>query len=439
MRRGGGLYGNFVSSNDEVSKPYRGAEIPPPSSLSSSAAKRPNGGHQTPGISKHGYSTISSISSKAQVHADPGEIGPKRAKTEEEYFDEDNDDDPAPSKAPDSAQQGSDSDEDPLDAFMANLEKDAEAQASGSGAKGSASSTGASTSSKAQPKGVRGDIDDMDDEESYYKWLEENPNAGRPGEEDEVEIEYDADGNPIVPPKPKYIDPLPPLDHSKIEYEPFDKDFYKEHIDIQGLSPVQIIDLRNKLGVRVAGAQAPKPVSSFGHFNLDEPLMKAIRKAEFSQPTPIQAQAIPALLSGRDCIGVAKTGSGKTVAFLWPMLTHIAKQRPLLKGDGPVGLILVPTRELALQIYSEAKKFGKVYNFKVVCAYGGGSKWEQSKAFETGAEIAIATPGRMIDMIKMKVTNLERVTYLVLDEADRMFDMGFEPQVGVNNAFLYII
>ena len=104
-------------------------------------------------------------------------------------------------------------------------------------------------------------------------------------------------------------------------------------------------------------------------------------------------------------------------------------QPRLAKGDGPIGLILVPTRELAMQIYSEAKKFGKVYDLNVVCAYGGGNKWEQSKTFEAGAEIAIATPGRMIDMIKMKVTNLQRVTYLVLDEADRMFDMGFEPQV----------
>ena len=111
------------------------------------------------------------------------------------------------------------------------------------------------------------------------------------------------------------------------------------------------------------------------------------------------------------------------------MLVHIMAQPRLLKGDGPIGLILVPTRELAMQIYNEAKKFGKVYDLQVVCAYGGGSKWEQSKGFEAGAEIAIATPGRMIDMIKMKVTNLQRVTYLVLDEADRMFDMGFEPQV----------
>ena len=98
--------------------------------------------------------------------------------------------------------------------------------------------------------------------------------------------------------------------------------------------------------------------------------------------TAHQAQGVPALLSGRDVIGIAKTGSGKTAAFLWPMLVHIMDQRQLLKGEGPIGLVLVPTRELALQIYAEAKKFGKVYDIGVVCAYGGGSKWEQSKAFE---------------------------------------------------------
>lgn len=100
-------------------------------------------------------------------------------------------------------------------------------------------------------------------------------------------------------------------------------------------------------------------------------------------------------------------------------------------GEGPIGLILCPTRELALQIYTEAKKFGKVFNISVCCCYGGGSKWEQSKALEEGAEIVVATPGRMIDMVKMQATNLARVTYLVLDEADRMFDMGFEVQVKV--------
>lgn len=169
----------------------------------------------------------------------------------------------------------------------------------------------------------------------------------------------------------------------------------------------------------------PHPVSSFGHLSFDESLLKYIIKSEYTSPTPIQAQAVPAALAGRDLIGIAKTGSGKTAAFIWPMLVHIMDQRELKPGDGPIGLILAPTRELSQQIYNEARRFGKVYNIQVVCAYGGGSKWEQSKALEAGAEIVVATPGRMIDLVKIKATNLQRVTFLVLDEADRMFNMGF--------------
>lgn len=98
-------------------------------------------------------------------------------------------------------------------------------------------------------------------------------------------------------------------------------------------------------------------------------------------------------------------------------------QAPLQPGDGIIGLILAPTRELSIQIYNEAKKFSKAYNIEVVCCYGGGNKYEQSKALAAGAEICVATPGRMIDMIKMKATNLLRCSYLVLDEADKMFNM----------------
>ena len=279
-------------------------------------------------------------------------------------------------------------------------------------------------------KGIRDDIDQEDDEESYYRWLEENPTAGtNRDDEDGPAIDYDADGNPIIPDKDKHIDPLPQIDHSEIKYHKFEKNFYEEHNDISSLSNIQAIDLMHKLNMKVSGPSPPRPVTSFAHFGFDEQLMKSIRKSEFSQPTSIQAMGIPGLLSGRDVIGIAQTGSGKTAAFLWPMLVHIMDQPELRKGEGPIALILVPTRELAQQIYSETKKYGKVYNITSVCAYGGGNKYEQGKSFEAGAEIAIATPGRMIDMIKMKMTNLERVTYMVLDEADRMFDMGFEPQV----------
>ena len=104
------------------------------------------------------------------------------------------------------------------------------------------------------------------------------------------------------------------------------------------------------------------------------------------------SQAIPAALSGRDLIGIAKTGSGKTAAFIWPLIVHIMDQPALKPGDGPIGVILAPTRELSQQIYTEAKRFAKPYGIHVVCTYGGGSKYEQSKDLEQGAEIIVATP-----------------------------------------------
>lgn len=339
-------------------------------------------------------------------------------------------------------EQPSDDEEDPLDAFMAELNKSEQSikNKKETNTKSKNSTTNDNSTKKSQSaKGVRQDIEDEDVEESYYKYMESNPNAGLGtfiGDSDEEnanadndsKIEYDDDGNPILPSK-KLINPLPMVYHSEIDYPPFEKNFYQEHEDIRKLSNNECNELRKKLGIRVSGPSPPKPCSSFAHFGFDEALMKVIRKMEFTQPTPIQAQAIPAALSGRDVMGIAKTGSGKTAAYLWPLLAHILDQPALKPKDGPIGLILAPTRELSQQIYQEAKKFAKVYNIHVLCAYGGGNKYEQSKDLEQGADIVVATPGRMIDFVKMKATNLLRVTYLVLDEADRMFDMGFEPQV----------
>ncbi|PSN30406.1 ATP-dependent RNA helicase DDX42 [Blattella germanica] len=364
----------------------RASQLPPPPSSA---------------ISKHGYSTMSAISQNA-LAASYG-LPRKRSKTEEEPQQQGN--------------QSSDSEEDPLDAFMAGIERQVQKE------------TDKLQEKEEKKKGIRDDIEEEDVEESYYRYMEENPLAGVQNDDSDQEIEYDEDGNPIAPKKNKEIDPLPPIDHSEINYVDFEKNFYSVHDEITSLTQNQVEELRQKLGIKVTGALPPHPVSSFAHFGFDEQLMKAIRKSEYTQPTPIQAQAVPAALNGRDMIGIAKTGSGKTAAFIWPMLVHIMDQKELQPGDGPIGLILAPTRELSQQIYMEAKKFGKAYNIQVVCCYGGGSKWEQSKALEGGAEIVVATPGRMIDLIKMKATNLQRVTFLVLDEADRMFDMGFEPQV----------
>lgn len=167
------------------------------------------------------------------------------------------------------------------------------------------------STSTAQPAsgGIRNDLEEEDHEESYYRYMEENPNAGlAPVDDDNPDIEYDEDGNPIPPDKKKIIDPLPPIDHSQIEYKPFLKDFYREHPEIEALTNQRVNELRKALGITVTGSNAPKPVSSFGHLNFDEKLIKAIIRAEYTTPTPIQAQGVPCALMGRDVLGIAQTG-----------------------------------------------------------------------------------------------------------------------------------
>ncbi|NXP64348.1 DDX42 helicase, partial [Chloropsis cyanopogon] len=367
-------------------------------------------------------------------------IGSKRANFDEEnaYFEDEEEDSSnvelpyIPAENSPTRQQfhsksaDSDSDDDPLEAFMAEVE--ARASSGNDQAARDMKRLEDKDKEKKNVKGIRDDIEEEDDQEAYFRYMAENPTAGVVQEEEEDNLEYDSDGNPIAPSK-KIIDPLPPIDHSEIEYPPFEKNFYDEHEEITSLTPQQVVELRHKLNLRVSGAAPPRPGSSFAHFGFDEQLMHQIRKSEYTQPTPIQCQGVPVALSGRDMIGIAKTGSGKTAAFIWPMLIHIMDQKELEPGDGPIAVIVCPTRELCQQIHSECKRFGKAYNLRSVAVYGGGSMWEQAKALQEGAEIVVCTPGRLIDHVKKKATNLQRVTYLVFDEADRMFDMGFEYQV----------
>ncbi|KAF4804482.1 ATP-dependent RNA helicase DDX42 [Turdus rufiventris] len=363
-------------------------------------------------------------------------IGSKRANFDEEnaYFEDEEEDSSnvelpyIPAENSPTRQQfhsksaDSDSDDDPLEAFMAEVE--ARASSGDDQAARDMKRLEDKDKEKKNVKGIRDDIEEEDDQEAYFRYMAENPTAGVVQEEEEDTLEYDSDGNPIAPSK-KIIDPLPPIDHSEIEYPPFEKNFYDEHEEITSLTPQQVVELRHKLNLRVSGAAPPRPGSSFAHFGFDEQLMHQIRKSEYTQPTPIQCQGVPVALSGRDMIGIAKTGSGKTAAFIWPMLIHIMDQKELEPGDGPIAVIVCPTRELCQQIHSECKRFGKAYNLRSVAVYGGGSMWEQAKALQEGAEIVVCTPGRLIDHVKKKATNLQRVTYLVFDEADRMFDMGF--------------
>ena len=226
---------------------------------------------------------------------------------------------------------------------------------------------------------------------------------------------------------------IPAVNHAKMNYEPFRKSFYSEPIELAEMSEGEVADMRLELeGIKVRGVDVPKPIAKWAQCGLGVQTLDVIHKLGFEKPTAIQSQALPAIMSGRDVIGVAKTGSGKTVAFLLPMFRHIKDQRPLDPMDGPIGLVLTPTRELATQIFRECKPYLKALNIRAVCAYGGAPIKDQIADLKRGAEIIVCTPGRMIDLLAAnsgRVTNLKRVTYLVMDEADRMFDMGFEPQV----------
>lgn len=128
-------------------------------------------------------------------------------------------------------------------------------------------------------------------------------------------------------------------------------------------------------------------------------------------------------------VGIAETGSGKTLAFMLPAIVHVHNQDIVQPGDGPIVLVLAPTRELAMQIDAQCKKFAAPCKIKSLAIFGGVPKYEQKWSLQRGVEILIATPGRLIDFLEMGVLKLNRITYLVLDEADRMLDMGFEKNI----------
>eukprot|EP01084_Bolivina_argentea_P305758 528231_1 len=209
----------------------------------------------------------------------------------------------------------------------------------------------------------------------------------------------------------------------------FEKNFYIEHPDVEKRSEAHAKEWRAKNEVIICGDGIPKPVLTFDEAPMPEVVLTEVLKQGFSAPTPIQSQGWPMALLGRDMVGISATGSGKTLAFILPAMIHIVAQPYLEPGDGPIVLIVVPTRELALQIQEECEKFGANSKIKNTCIYGGVPKAPQKFTLEQGVEIVIATPGRLIDFLEAGVTNLRRVTYLVLDEADRMLDMGFMPQV----------
>ncbi|KFA66285.1 hypothetical protein S40285_01863 [Stachybotrys chlorohalonatus IBT 40285] len=292
-------------------------------------------------------------------------------------------------------------DEDPLDAFMADLKQEVVKKP-------------ASSASTAKH---------LPEPEAYFS-----------GEDYDFDDTGDADASALLTAATKRKKKeIPTVDYSKIDIQPIRKNFWVEPAELSALTEAELVDLRLELdGIKVNGKDVPKPVQKWAQCGLTRQTLDVIDSLGYEKPTPIQMQAVPAIMSGRDVVGVAKTGSGKTVAFLLPMFRHIKDQPPLKDNDGPVGLIMTPTRELAVQIHRDCKPFLKMMGLRAVCAYGGAPIKDQIAELKRGAEIIVCTPGRVIDLLAAnsgRVTNLRRVTYVVLDEADRMFDMGFEPQV----------
>ena len=202
----------------------------------------------------------------------------------------------------------------------------------------------------------------------------------------------------------------------------------------QGQNTGLNFDAYEDIPVEISGSNPPKPIEFFADVDFGKEINANIERCKFKRPTPVQRHAIPISLAGRDLMACAQTGSGKTAAFCFPIIAGILK-RGLLNGNAggrktfPLALVLSPTRELAIQIHEEARKFAYKTGCRAVVVYGGAPAVEQFREMERGCDILIATPGRLIDLIDRAKVGLAKCEYLALDEADRMLDMGFEPQI----------
>ncbi|KAG9206249.1 mRNA splicing protein prp28 [Epicoccum nigrum] len=189
---------------------------------------------------------------------------------------------------------------------------------------------------------------------------------------------------------------------------------------------------KEDFNIATKGGAIPNPMRNWNESGLPDEIMRIVEYVGYNEPSAIQRAAIPIALQRRDLIGVAVTGSGKTAAFILPLLVYINELPPLdhfTKNDGPYALILAPTRELAQQIEVEAKKFATPLGFRTAVIVGGHSIEEQAFQMREGCEIVIATPGRLVDCIERRVLVLSQCAYVIMDEADRMIDMGFEEPV----------
>eukprot|EP00898_Chlorokybus_atmophyticus_P005935 jgi/Chlat1/6342/Chrsp44S00457 len=212
---------------------------------------------------------------------------------------------------------------------------------------------------------------------------------------------------------------------------------WKPPLHIRHMSLEEAQDVRDKWHIIVDGDGIPAPIKNFKDMRLPEPILKSLQEKGISRPTPIQA-SLPVALSGRDMIGIAFTGSGKTLCFVLPMIMQALQEEtrlPLVASEGPVGLVICPSRELARQTWESVESFCEVLKkgghpeLRTLLAIGGTSMADQLKTVRNGVHIVVATPGRLKDMLAKKRLTLDICKYLVLDEADRMIDLGFEEDI----------
>uniref|UniRef100_A0A915DTT1 RNA helicase n=1 Tax=Ditylenchus dipsaci TaxID=166011 RepID=A0A915DTT1_9BILA len=218
------------------------------------------------------------------------------------------------------------------------------------------------------------------------------------------------------------------VDWTKVNAPKLNKDFYHEHASVTRRSQAEVDQYISENEVVLQGQNIPRPISQFNESTFPEPVENLL-KGQYTAPTVIQAISWPVAMSGRDIISIARTGSGKTLGFILPAIMHSIKQVPRGRNDGPTVLVMLPTRELAQQVEEVAKDYCKAMNLGLTCAFGGAPKGPQANDLKRGVDLCIATPGRLLDFLEAGTTNMNRCSFLVLDEADRMLDMGFEPQI----------
>lgn len=240
-----------------------------------------------------------------------------------------------------------------------------------------------------------------------------------------------------LPPPPaddvKRLRKLHYVDHSTIEYPPIQKEFYVSPPDVRGLDAGELKELLKELdGAKVRGRDPPRPMRSWTGSGLADSVLEALAEGGFQQPFAVQSLGAPVLMSGRDLLVVAKTGSGKTLSYLLPLIRHCMGQRACKKGEGPITLVLVPTHELGCQIVRVAEKLCSAAHLRLVASYGLVPLSDNIKQCRAGCEVMVSTPGRLLDLLTVGgggVLSLRFVSFVVVDEADRMFDSGFAEHV----------